>query len=76
MAKALAEAGVRAIALLDSNNSLGKLAAKQLSDETGADCDFHRVDVTDGAAVSRSIADIHTKHGQIDILISSAGIAE
>ncbi|MFD2585918.1 3-oxoacyl-ACP reductase FabG [Croceitalea marina] len=41
---------------------------------TGGKAEFHAVSVTDKKAVTQLFADVHTKHGKLDILINNAGI--
>jgi NAD(P)-dependent dehydrogenase (short-subunit alcohol dehydrogenase family) len=58
----LAARGAR-VAVLDVNEAA-----------SGPRTQFLRVDVADGAQVTRAIDDIHARWGQIDILVGSAGI--
>lgn len=76
MAQALAEVGVRGIAILDVQQELGDKAAKQLSEQTGVDVRFYRVDVRDGHAMGETVQDVVDHYGALDILINAAGIAE
>lgn len=76
MAQALAEVGVQGIAILDVQQELGDKAARQLSEETGIDVRFYKVDVRDQTAIQNAIDDVVDHYGKIDVLISSAGIAE
>lgn len=76
MAQALSEVGVRGIAIMDVQQELGDKAARQLSEQTGVDVRFYRVDVRDGQAMSETIHDVVDHYGALDILINAAGIAE
>lgn len=76
MCQALSEVGVRGIAILDVQQEIGEKAAKELSEETGVDVRFYKVDVRDGGAINQAVGDIVDHYGKIDILINSAGIAE
>jgi NAD(P)-dependent dehydrogenase (short-subunit alcohol dehydrogenase family) len=76
MAQALAEVGVRGIAILDIQQDIGDKAARDMTQETGIDTSFHRVDVRDVDAVGQTIGKIAEHYGGIDILINAAGIAE
>lgn len=76
MAQALSEVGIRGIAIMDVQQELGDRSAKELSEQTGVDVRFYKVDVRDEKAVQEAVQDVHEHYGQIDILISAAGIAE
>lgn len=76
MAQALAEVGVKGIAILDVQQELGDKAAKELSEQTGVDVRFYRADVRDGQAMNQTVQDIVDHYGSIDVLINAAGIAE
>jgi len=76
MAQALSEVGIRGIAIMDVQQELGDKSAKELSEQTGVDVRFYRVDVRDGSAVQQAVQDVQDHYGQIDILISAAGIAD
>lgn len=76
MAQALTEVGVRGIAIMDVQQELGDKAARELSEQTGVDVRFYKVDVRDGHAISQTVQDVVDHYGQLDILISAAGIAE
>lgn len=76
MAQAMAEVGVRGIAIMDVQQALGEKAAKELSEETGVDARFYKVDVRDGGSIIQAVNDIVSYYGTIDVLINSAGIAE
>lgn len=62
--------------MLDINQELGDHAAQELSEQTGVDVRFYQVDVRDGQAISNAVEDVVNHFGKIDVLISSAGIAE
>ncbi|KAK5135824.1 hypothetical protein LTR08_004651 [Meristemomyces frigidus] len=76
MAQALAEVGVRGIAILDVQQDTGEKAARELSEQTGVDVRFYQVDVRDAGAMSQTIDDIVVHYGALDILINAAGIAD
>lgn len=76
MAQALAEVGVRGIALMDVRQDLGDKAARELSEQTGVDVRFYKVDIRDGSAIGQAVQNIKEHYGQIDVLINAAGIAE
>ena len=76
MAQALAEVGVRGIAILDVQQELGDKAARELSEQTGVDVRFYRVDVRDGQAMGQTVADVVDHYGELNVVINAAGIAE
>lgn len=76
MAQALSEVGVRGIAIMDVQPDLGEKSARELSEQTGVDVRFYKVDVRDGSAMHQTVADIVDHYGQIDVLVNAAGIAE
>lgn len=76
MAQALAEVGVRGIAILDVQQELGDKAARELSEQTSVDVRFYRVDVRDGQGIAQTVQDIVNHYGALDILINAAGIAD
>lgn len=76
MAQALAEAGAKAIALLDVKQNLGDAAAAELHSTAGIPVQFYNVDVRDEKAIADVSAKIISDSGSVDILINSAGIVE
>ena len=76
MSVALAEAGAKAIALLDVKRELGDSAAAELHSTTGIPVPFFEVDVRDEKAVADAIATINRDLGSVDIVINSAGVVE
>ena len=76
MAQALAEVGVRGIAIMDVQQELGDKSARELSEQTGIDVRFYRVDVRDGHGIAQTVRDIYEHYGGLDVLINAAGIAE
>lgn len=76
MSQALAEAGISGIAILDVLKEDGEQAARDLAEETGVDVRFYPVDITNERAVQKTVQDIVTHYGRIDVLINSAGIAD
>jgi NAD(P)-dependent dehydrogenase (short-subunit alcohol dehydrogenase family) len=76
MAQALAEVGVRGIAIMDVQQELGDKAARELSEQTGIDVRFYKVDVRDGPAMGQTVHDVVEHFGDLNVLINAAGIAE
>lgn len=76
MAQALAEVGVRGIAILDVQQEIGEKSARELTQQTGVDTKFYQVDVRDGEVIGDTIQDVVDHYGGVDILINAAGIAE
>jgi NAD(P)-dependent dehydrogenase (short-subunit alcohol dehydrogenase family) len=76
MAQALAEVGVRGIAIMDVQQELGDNAARELSEQTGIDVRFYKVDVRDAEGVSQTVRDLTEHYGAVDVLVNAAGIAE
>ncbi|KAF2149425.1 NAD(P)-binding protein [Myriangium duriaei CBS 260.36] len=76
MAQALAEVGVAGIAIMDVQQELGERSARALSEQTGIDVRFYKVDVRDGHAINQAVQDVKDHYGSIDVLISAAGIAD
>ncbi|PNS15074.1 hypothetical protein CAC42_2303 [Sphaceloma murrayae] len=76
MSQALAEVGIQGIAIMDVQQELGEKSAQQLSEQTGVDVRFYKVDVRDGHAINQAVQDVVEHYGRIDVLISAAGIAD
>ena len=76
MSQALAEAGAKAIALLDVKQELGDQTAAELHETTGIPIQFYKVDVRDAKAISDVVASISEVLGSPDIVINSAGVVE
>ncbi|KAK5162874.1 uncharacterized protein LTR77_011131 [Saxophila tyrrhenica] len=76
MAQALAESGVRGLAILDVQQDIGDQSARELSRQTGIDACFYRVDVRDEDEIHETVQSIADRFGRIDILINAAGIAD
>ncbi|KAF2193970.1 NAD(P)-binding protein [Zopfia rhizophila CBS 207.26] len=76
MAQALAEAGIKGIAILDLLKEGGELAARELAEQTGVDVRYYPADITNELAVQRTVQDVVDHYARIDILINSAGIAD
>lgn len=74
MAQALAEAGTKAIALLDVKENLGRTAASELSSSAGIPVKYYKADVRDAEANNLVIERVVSDLGSVDILINSAGI--
>ena len=71
-AEALAENGCQ-VALADLNVEAGKAAGQKIS-ATGANCFFHKTDVSNGRDARALIEATVAKFGRVDILINNAGI--
>lgn len=76
MAQAMAEVGVSGIALLDVSQETGEQAAKSLTEDTGVDVRFYKVDVRDENAITEAVKDVVKHYNRVDVLVHSAGIAE
>ena len=78
MAQACAEAGAKALIILDANQQLGEDAVASLHALTGdtVPVAFYNVDVRDENAINESINALVKAYGVPDVLINSAGIAE
>ena len=76
MAQALAEVGVKAIALLDVQQELGDQAAAELHASTSIPVHFYRVDIRDGNSIAEVVSKVADSFGSVDVMINSAGIAE
>lgn len=76
MSQALAEAGAKAIALLDVKQDLGDAAAAELHSTSCIPAQFYRVDVRDANVIADVVAKITLDLGSVDIVINSAGVVE
>ena len=76
MSQALAEAGAKAIALLDVKQELGDKSATELHRTTGIPVQFYKVDVRDAKAILDVVDKVNHDLGSVDIVINSAGIVE
>lgn len=76
MARGLCEAGLAGIAIVDVLEEFGDSAVKQLHTDFGLTAKFYKVDVRDAAAVDEVINGVIKDFGSIDILITSAGVAD
>ncbi|MCJ1406294.1 hypothetical protein MMC19_000359 [Ptychographa xylographoides] len=76
MAQALAEVGVKAIALVDVQQQIGDAAAAELHESTGIPVQFYRVDIRDEKAITRVVARVIEEYGSLDVAINAAGIAD
>jgi 3-oxoacyl-[acyl-carrier protein] reductase len=61
------------VAAWDVSDTMGAEVVKEIQG-IGRDALFARVDVTDGAAVSRATDEVVTRWGRIDVLVNNAGI--
>ncbi|KAI9781762.1 MAG: hypothetical protein M1839_005755 [Geoglossum umbratile] len=76
MAQALGECGAKAIVLMDVLQEPGDAAAAELHETCGIPVQFYKVDVRDEQGVAEVISNAVETFGSIDVLISSAGIAD
>ena len=76
MSQAMAEAGAKAIALLDVKQELGDSSAAELHRTTGIPVQFYNVDVRDAKAITDVVDKINHDLGSVDIVINSAGVVE
>ena len=76
MAQALAEAGAKAIALLDRKQILGDQAAAELHQTTGIPVQFYKVDVRNEQAIGEVVTNIKDDLGPVAVVINSAGVVE
>lgn len=76
MSKGLAEAGAKAIALLDVKQELGERAAAELHETTGKPVHFYAVDVRDENALAKVVDKVDRDLGAVDIVVNSAGVVE
>jgi len=76
MSQALAEAGAKAIALLDVKEKLGDQSAVELHKTTGIPVQSYSVDVRDEKAIANVVRKIDEDLGSVDIVINSAGVVE
>src|SRR5689334_25116088 len=72
-ALALARVGAR-VAVVDIDAVTGAEVAAEIGAAGGA-ASTHRLDVTDEAAVEREFRALFERHGRLDVLVNSAGIA-
>ena len=73
VALAFARVGAR-VAVLDRDAVAGAETAAEIT-AAGGKAEAHALDVTDAPAVDRIFADIFERHGRLDVLVNSAGIA-
>jgi len=76
VSQALAEAGAKAVALLDVKQDLGDQAAAELHQTTGIPVQFYKIDVRDERAIAEAVAKISDDLGSVDIVLNSAGVVE
>ncbi|MCJ1387592.1 hypothetical protein MMC18_000435 [Xylographa bjoerkii] len=76
MAQALAEVGIKAIALIDVQQEIGDAAASELHESTGIPVQFYKVDIRDEKAIAEVVIKVTKEFGSLDVMINSAGIAE
>lgn len=76
MAQGLAEAGIRGIAIMDVQQHLGDQAAGKLSEQTGVDVRFYKVDIREKEGIEQTVQDIVHHFDHIDVVVNAAGIAE
>lgn len=63
-----------AVAILDRDEAAGARVAGEIAAQRGK-AEVHALDVTEEAAVERVLAAIADRHGRLDVLVNSAGIA-
>jgi NAD(P)-dependent dehydrogenase (short-subunit alcohol dehydrogenase family) len=73
VARALARIGAR-VAIVDRDAVAGAEVAAEITEARGK-AEMHALDVTDAPAVERIFAAVAARHGRLDILVNSAGIA-
>lgn len=73
VALALARVGARLV-VLDRDAESGAEVAAEIT-AFGGKAEAHKLDVTHAAAVDRVFGDIVERHGRLDVLVNSAGIA-
>ncbi|KEI37008.1 uncharacterized protein L969DRAFT_90064 [Mixia osmundae IAM 14324] len=76
MARALCEAGLAGIAIVDILQEFGETAIKELHADFGLTASFYKVDVRDHEAVEEVMNGVIRDFGRIDVLICSAGVAD
>lgn len=74
IASAFAAAGAHVV-VADINSEAADAVVAELVD-AGGSAEAKRLDVTDVDSCRALIADIHTEHGRVDILVNSAGIGQ
>jgi 3-oxoacyl-[acyl-carrier protein] reductase len=72
IAQRLGSVGATVVCVARGDNAV---ATAEAIVQAGGAAEAQGVDVTDAAAVEALVADIMTRHGRIDILVSNAGIA-
>ena len=75
MAQALCESGIKALAIFDVQPALGESMARSMNTATGIPVKYYNVDVTKQNNVEAAIRQVVQQHGDIDILVNSAGVA-
>lgn len=60
-------------ALIDRNPKTLAQVADEIA-QGGGRCSTHAFDVTDYDAYARTVAEVHARHGRIDVLVNNAGI--
>jgi NAD(P)-dependent dehydrogenase (short-subunit alcohol dehydrogenase family) len=71
-ARKLAELGA-SVAILDLDRDAGRKSAAAIA-KNGHTCEFFACNVGVGSEVSQAVAEVVSKYGALDILISNAGI--
>jgi 3-oxoacyl-[acyl-carrier protein] reductase len=75
IARVLGGAGAHVIVNYLKNNDLAQEVVRSI-ESSGGSAEALQFDVSDEAAVGRSIDDITARHGRIDILVNNAGISK
>lgn len=73
VAERLTESGLHCV-VFDSNEA-NQENVQKVTRDAGHQADFHVVDVTDAAAVAKTVARVAAEHGTIDVVVTSAGVA-
>ncbi len=76
MSQALAEAGAKAIALIDVKQDFGDEAAAEFHETNGIPVQFHKVDVRDENAIAEVVNEVVETLGSVDTVINSASVFE
>ncbi|PHH91245.1 hypothetical protein CDD83_1204 [Cordyceps sp. RAO-2017] len=76
MARACAEAGAKALVILDAQKELGDRAAEELHHKSGLPVSFMEVDVRSPAVIDAAVAGAVKLYGAPDVLVHAAGIAD
>ncbi|ORX89338.1 NAD(P)-binding protein [Basidiobolus meristosporus CBS 931.73] len=76
MAEGLCSVGLKAVAILDLQESVGQEAVTKLRSLYSLQGKFYKVDVTNETSVNEVIDAVVRDFGSVDILVNSAGVAD